>query len=95
MNTPPKVKAQLEAAGHQAALLYMDDLAKQKASVTHIELLEMHRRLFAQSWPEIAGRFRNENIEIAGTSYLAPHWQHVPALTYQALIAFNEKMVSD
>lgn len=92
MNIAPDAKARLEAAGHQAALLYMDELAKRKATVMHIELLEMHHRLFAQSWPEIAGRFRNENIDIARTSYLAPHWQHVPALTYQVLATFNEQI---
>lgn len=92
MNITPEVKAQLEAAGHQAALSHMDTLATQQTPVGHIELLEMHRRLFAQSWPEIAGRFRSENIEITGTSYLTPHWQRVPALIYQAMVAFNEQI---
>lgn len=93
MNITPEIKARLEAAGHQAALLYVEELATQKAPVGHIELLEMHRRLFAQSWSEIAGRFRTENIEITGTSYLPPHWQHVPGLTYQALAALNDQII--
>ncbi len=92
MNITPKTKAQLEAAGHQAALLYVDELAAHKSPVGHVELLEMHRRLFAQSWPEIAGRFRNENIEITGTSYLPPHWQRVPQLTYQVLATLNDQI---
>ncbi len=92
MNITPETKARLEAAGHQAALLYVEELAAQKASVGHIELLEMHRRLFIQSWPEIAGRFRIENIEITGTSYLPPHWQHVPGLIYQTLTALNDQI---
>ena len=92
MKITPEIKARLEAAGHQAALLYVEELVARQAPVSHIEILEMHRRLFAQSWPEIAGRFRTENIEITGTSYLPPHWEHVPGLTYQTLAALNDQI---
>lgn len=37
MKMTPIAKAQLEAAGHQAALLYIDELAIRKAAVGHIE----------------------------------------------------------
>jgi len=87
-----QAKAQLEAAGHQAALSLMDDLAAQKTPLGQAELREMHRLLFAQSWPESAGRFRTENIEITGAAYLPPHWLRVPELTYQALASLNYRL---
>jgi Fic family protein len=88
----PEIKARLEAAGHQAALSYVDRLAEQKTSLYQVELLKIHRLIFSQSWPDIAGRFRIENVEIAGTSYLPPHWRQVPILVYQALGALNYRL---
>jgi Fic family protein len=82
----------LEAAGHQAALSYVDKLVNRKELLSQIELRQIHRLIFARSWPEIAGRFRTENIEIAGTSHLPPHWQQVPTLVYQALEALNYRL---
>lgn len=92
MSVTPETKARLEAAGHQAALSYMDTLAEEKAPLHQVELLKIHRLIFAQSWPEIAGRFRTENLEITGTSYLPPHWHQVPALAYQALDGLNYRL---
>lgn len=92
MSLTPQDKAKLEAAGHQAALSLMDNLAAQKTALGQAELREMHRRLFAQSWPESAGRFRTENIEITGTAFLPPHWQQVPALTYQILTSLDYRL---
>ena len=92
MTVTPETKARLEAAGHQAALSYVDTLADQKAPFYQVELLEIHRLIFAKSWPEIAGRFRTENIEITGTSFLPPHWRQVPTLTYQALEALQYRL---
>jgi len=83
----PEVKARLEAAGHQAALSYLDKLAKQKTFLGPVELLEIHRLIFVHSWPEIAGRFRNQGIEIVGTSFLPSHWTQIPALISQTLKA--------
>ena len=92
MSITPEVKARLEAAGHQAALSYVETLADQKAPLSQVDLLEVHRLIFVQSWPEIAGWFRTENIEITGTSYLPPHWQQVLPLVYQALGALNYRL---
>lgn len=89
MTISPKQKALLEAAGHKSALLYVDQLALTKTLIGFIELREVHRLIFVQSWPEIAGKFRSENVEIAGTSYLPPHWQQVTTLLYQALHALE------
>jgi Fic family protein len=88
----PESKARLEAAGHQAALSYMDGLAELKAPLYEVELLKLHRLIFARSWPEIAGRFRIENVEITGTSHLPPHWRQVPTLVHQALGALNHRL---
>lgn len=92
MSITPEAKARLEAAGHQAALSYVDALADQRTPLLQVELLKIHRLIFAQSWPEIAGRFRNENIEIAGTSYLPPHWRKVQILGHQALGALDYRL---
>lgn len=92
MRITPEAKARLEAAGHQAALSYVDTLVDQKAPLYQVELLEIHRLIFALSWPEIAGRFRTENVEITGTSYLASHWRQVPTLVYQVLESLNYRL---
>lgn len=92
MSITPEEKARFEAAGHQAALSHVETLADQKFPLSQVELLEIHRLIFARSWPEIAGRFRTENIEITETSYLPPHWRQVPPLIYQALGALNYRL---
>lgn len=93
MKSTVEIRKHLEAAGHQAAIEYMEAVAKQHIPLGQVELLEMHRRLFAQSWPEIAGRFRNENVEIADTSYLPPHWSQATPLMYQMLSALNYRLL--
>lgn len=62
MSITSEEKARFEAAGHEAALLHVETLANQKDPLSQVELLEVHRLIFAQSWPEIAGRFRTERI---------------------------------
>ncbi len=89
MRSTPEAKARLEAAGHRAALSYMGELAKNKKALDHIALRKIHRLIFERSWPEIAGKFRNQNVEIAKTSYLPPHWRQVTDRVCQALGSLN------
>jgi len=88
----PETKSRLEAAGHEAALSHIETLTDHKTPFGQIELLEIHRLIFARSWPDIAGRFRTENVELARTSYIPPHWQQVPILTHQALGRLNYRL---
>ena len=89
MNQTPEEKARLEALGHHQAVTYINSLAKQHQEIELQNLREIHCLIFTQSWPEIAGRFRTESVEITGTSYLPSHWQQVPSLAYQVLASLN------
>lgn len=92
MSISPERKAALEAASHRAALSYVERLTQDRVPLGQVELREIHRLIFQDSWPDIAGRYRTHAVEITGTSYHPPHWRHVPTLMYQILDALNDRV---
>lgn len=60
-------------------------------------ILAMHRALMVESWPQIAGVWRHEQVWIGGSAYgphgadfVPPHHEHVPALI-DDLVAFTRR----
>ena len=46
--------------------------------LTNSVVLEVHRGIMDNLWPEIAGRYRQENVQVGG--YVAPHFSNVTFL---------------
>lgn len=50
----------------------------EKRMLTNALVLEVHRGIMSNLWPDIAGKYRQWNVEVNG--YVAPYYTHVPFL---------------
>ena len=66
-------KAGIELKGQEAMLRWLESLAIQRTELSLSMLLEMHRMMFEDSWPEGAGQFRESEVRIHLMSHLPPH----------------------
>jgi fido (protein-threonine AMPylation protein) len=57
--------------------------AERKSELSVSFILGLHRQVFEKSWPDIAGRFRDVDVRIKGSSYRPPHYLNLPELVYQ------------
>ena len=54
----------------------------QKINISTIKLI--HKEIWKDIWPEIAGEYRTENLEITGSKLRLPHYSEVPCLMDEA-----------
>jgi len=47
-------------------------------------ICEIHKEIFRDAWPEIAGVYRDENLEISDSKHLPPHHSKVSELMERA-----------
>lgn len=71
---------QREVVGVFRASRFVRKYAKSQKPITTNTICEIHREIFRDTWPEIAGVYRSENLTISGSEHLPPHWSEVPAL---------------
>lgn len=84
-SNPVYRKAFLEAKCHDKMLRYLEDRAAKRADLTVSLILSLHRMLFQESWPDIAGRFRDVDVRIRGVKHRPPHYSQIDELVYQHL----------
>jgi len=83
--SPVYRKAYLETQSHDQMLKRLETEAAQKAELSVSFVLGLHRQIFEKSWPDIAGRFRDIDVRIKGSSHRPPHYLRLPELVYQHL----------
>ena len=81
----PRNKQELqkrEAAGVIRASRFIRRYARSHKIINVGVLCRIHKEIFKEAWPEIAGTFRqqDENVKITGSKHLPPHWSEVPGL---------------
>ena len=81
-----------ELRGQEALLRWLEDRAQQREPLTIAMLRTMHRMMFEDSCPEMAGKFRNTDVRISGMRHLPPHHRHVPEALHQHLEGINESL---
>ncbi len=84
-SNPAYRKAFLEVKSHDKMLRFLETKAHRKTELTISLLLKIHRILFEESWPDIAGRFRDINVRIRGVSHRPPHFANIYEIIYQHL----------
>lgn len=87
-------KASIELKGQEAMLRWLEKLALQHTKLSISMLLEMHRMMFENSWPEGAGQFRQSEVKIRLMSHMPPHFSQVSQLLYQQFSILNERLFS-
>jgi fido (protein-threonine AMPylation protein) len=81
--SPVYRKAYLETHCHDQMLRHLEAEAEQKSELSVSFVLGLHRQIFEKSWPDIAGRFRDVDLRIKGSSHRPPLHQSLPELVYQ------------
>ncbi len=87
-------KAYIELNGQEAMLRWLEKLALQRTKITISMLLEMHRKMFKDSWPEGAGQCRQSEVKIRLVSHRPPHFLQMSSLLQQQFATINERLFS-
>ncbi len=83
--TKKSFKDEMESFSHKK--VFMEMISSRKPLTLHL-LKRWHKDLFLHSKPSIAGRFRKNNVRIAG--FKAPHYLDVDILMHQFIAWYNE-----
>lgn len=87
------IKEHLEAINHEKAILYLNDLAKEKNPITEWNIKSIHQLVLKDIDDENAGRYRRENVTIKGATHIPPDYLKVPELMEKLVL--NYKYWSD
>lgn len=77
-----------EAIGTIRASRFVRQYAKSNAVIDVSVIYEIHRQIFKDAWPDIAGVLRSENLEITDSKHLPPHHSEVE----RAMSAFDQEL---
>lgn len=81
-NVRPQTEKEMqkwEVVGVFRASRFVRKYAKSHNLIKADVIYQMHKKIFAEAWPEIAGVLRKENISrISGSDHVPPHWKKVP-----------------
>ena len=69
-----------EALGVIRASRFVRRYAQSYKPITVETICAIHKEIFKDAWPEIAGNFRNEELFITDSELLLPHYTKVPQL---------------
>jgi Fic family protein len=81
-----------ELRGQERMLRWLESLASEPAEFSVSMLLKMHEMVFEESWPDVAGRFRQTEVSIQSMAHQPPHFSRVPELLHQHLASINERL---
>lgn len=62
-----------EAVGVIRASRFVRKYAKSHEPITMQIICKIHEEIFKEVWPDIAGKYRKENLEITDSKHLPPH----------------------
>ena len=81
-----------EAIGVIRASRFVRKYARSHDPIDMTTVCAIHKETFQDAWPEIAGVYRTENLQITDSRHLPPHHSQVPVLMVEANTAFVEKL---
>ena len=79
----------LEAINHEKAILYLDDLVKDKQPITEWNIKNIHQLILKEIDNENAGRYRKENVTIKGATHIPPDFVKVPELMEKLILNYE------
>jgi len=75
---PANSKSLLQAKGQKIALEYVEDFARGNQPINADTIRTIHRMVFDQGAPEMAGQYREELIKIRGTEFIPTIHYFIP-----------------
>lgn len=79
----PKTEEELqkrEAIGVIRASRFVRKFAHSHQEINLQTIFKIHAEIFNNVWPEIAGKYREENLKITNSKHLPPHFSEVKSL---------------
>lgn len=95
MSTRPKTEEELqtrEAIGVIRASRFVRKYAHSHKAISMATICDIHKEIFREAWPEIAGKYRDENLKITYSKHLPPHHSEVVPLMLQKNVELQEKL---
>lgn len=83
------IKEHLEAINHEKAILYLNDLVKEKKPITEWNIKSIHQLVLKDIDDENAGRYRRENVTIKGATHIPPDYLKVPELMEKLVLNYE------
>ena len=83
------LKEHLEVINHEKAILYLDDLVKEKNPITEWNIKNIHRLVLKGIDDKNAGRYRTENVMIKGAVHVPPDYLKVPELMEKLIVNYH------
>ena len=84
------LKEHLEAINHEQAILFLDDLVKDKEPVTEWNIKNIHQLVLKGIDDANAGKYREENVKIKGAVHIPPDYLIVPELMEKLIISYED-----
>jgi len=79
----------LEAINHEKAILYLDDLVKDKEPITEWNIKNIHQLILKDIDNANAGRYRKENVTIKGALHIPPDFIKIPELMEKLILNYK------
>ena len=83
------LKEHLEAINHEKAILFLDDLIKDKEPITEWNIKNIHQLVLKDIDNENAGKYRIENVKIKGANHIPPDYLIIPELMNKLIIDYK------
>lgn len=84
------IKEHLEAINHEKAILFLDDLVKDKEIINEWNIKNIHGLVLKDIDDDNAGRYRTENVTIKGAVHIPPDYLIVPELMERLVLNYKE-----
>ena len=84
------IKEHLEAINHEKAILFLDDLVKDKEIINEWNIKNIHGLVLKDINDENAGRYRTENVTIKGAVHIPPDYLIVPELMERLVLSYKD-----
>ena len=84
------VREHLEAINHENAIEYLEDLLKDKSEISEWNIKGLHQLVLRGIDDPNAGKYRTENVIIAGANHRPPEYIKVPELVEKLIINYED-----
>lgn len=84
------LKEHLEAINHEQAILFLDDLIKDKEPITEWNIKNIHQLVLKEIDNDNAGKYRDVNVKIKGATHIPPDYLIVPELMEKLIINYED-----
>ena len=84
------LKEHLEVINHEKAILFLDDLVKDRDPMTEWNIKNIHQLVLKEIDDENAGKYRDENVRIMGAKNIPPDYLIIPELMEKLIISYKD-----